>query len=211
MSLPAPEPFGIDTDLTDEVGATGMEAPDLDNFLPVATADNFRTATMNGTGAPFGFSEMMKQFVGEDGTKVTKGKPWADSGGPVGSGGGRQDVVAYAKKFLGMQYKWGGSSPSSSFDCSGFTKYVLGKFGVQLPRISADQARFGKRTSLSNLQAGDLVAWDNSSRNNGADHIALYIGGGRIMEFSKPGHPSRIRKLGRNEGAWGVKINYGKG
>jgi cell wall-associated NlpC family hydrolase len=210
VSLPAPEPFGIDTDLSDEVGATGMEAPDLDNVLPVASADNFRLATMNGTGAPFGFSEMMKQFAGEDRTTVTKGTPYA-GGGSVGTSGGRQDVVAYAKKFLGMQYQWGGSNPSTSFDCSGFVQYVLGKFGVHMPRISADQARAGKRTSLGNLQAGDLVAWDNSSRNNGADHIALYIGNGQIMEFSRPGRPSRIRKLGKNEGAWGVKINYGKG
>lgn len=133
-----------------------------------------------------------------------------DTGDPGAGGGGREDVVKYAKQFLGMQYTWGGSSPSTSFDCSGFTKFVLAKFGVNLPRVSYQQANYGKRTSLSSLKAGDLVAWDNSSRNNGADHIALYIGKGYVMEFYSAGHPSRIRKVGKNEGAWGVQINYPK-
>jgi len=201
--LALPQPLGIDTDLSDEVGATGMEAPDIENVLPMASADNFRAATMNGSSAPFGFADMLNQMVGKAGETVTNSD--------VGTGGGRQDVVAYAKKFLGMQYKWGGSNPSTSFDCSGFIKYVLGKFGVEAPRVSFQQAQMGKRVGLNQLQAGDLVAWDNSSRNNGADHIALYIGGGQIMEFYRTGKPSRIRKVSANEGAWGVKINYGKG
>lgn len=204
MSLPQPEALGVDTDLSGEVGGIGMDAPDLDNFLPMASMQDFQSTTMNGGTAPFGFAEMMKQFAGQNGTHTT-------DGGDVGTSGGRQDVVAFAKKFLGMQYHWGGSSPSTSFDCSGFVQYVLGKFGVHAPRISYQQAQMGERVGLNKLQAGDLVAWDNSSRNNGADHIALYIGGGKIMEFYSSGHPSRIRKVSNHEGAWGVKINYGKG
>lgn len=69
------------------------------------------------------------------------------------------------------------------------------------------QARAGKRIGIHNLQAGDLVAWDNSSRNNGADHIAIYIGSGLIVEAPRPGVPVRTRKLGDNEGAWGVRIS----
>lgn len=56
------------------------------------------------------------------------------------------------------------------------------------------------------MQAGDLVAWDNSSRNNGADHIAIYLGGGLIAEAPRPGVALRVRKLGDNEGAWGVRV-----
>jgi len=206
MSLPAPEPFGIDTDLSDEVGATGMEAPDLDNFLPMASMDNFMAANLSSAGSPSGFADMLKQMVGEDSTSTK-----TEKGLGVGTSGGRQDVVEYAKKFLGMQYKWGGSNPNTSFDCSGFVQYVLSKFGVQAPRVSFQQAQMGKRVGLDSLQAGDLVAWDNSSRNRGADHIALYIGNGQIMEFYRTGKPSRIRKVSSSEGAWGVKINYGKG
>lgn len=203
MSIPLPEPLNVDTDLSEEVGATGMDAPDIDNFLPVASMENFQQATFNGPTGPFGFAEMMKRLSGD-----TDGQPDFKA---VPGGGGRQDVVAFAKKFLGMNYKWGGSNPSTSFDCSGFIQYVLGKFGVQAPRVSFQQAQMGKRIGLNELSAGDLVAWDNSSRNNGADHIALYIGNGQIMEFYRTGKPSRIRKIGKDEGAWGVQINYGKG
>lgn len=159
--------------------------------LEAASFDQFQGAFKE---APISFADTLKD--GWDGSTT--------------SGGGREDVVKYAKKFLGMTYTWGGSNPNTSFDCSGFTQYVLGKFGVRLPRVSFQQANYGQRTSIASLKAGDLVAWDNSSRNNGADHIALYIGNGRIMEFYSRGKPSRIRRLGKNEGAWGVKINYPK-
>lgn len=181
-----------------------MEAPDLDNVLPMASMENFQQATITGSTAPFGYAEMMKRLMGDDGEPDFSADPSSGTGG-------RQDVVAYAKKFLGMQYKWGGSNPTTSFDCSGFIQYVLGKFGVQAPRVSFQQAQMGKRVGLNELQAGDLVAWDNSNRNNGADHIALYIGNGQVMEFYRSGKPSRIRKVSGDEGAWGVKINYGKG
>jgi len=199
MSLPQPEPLGIDTDMSGVGSGTMIDAPDVDDLMPTASFENFRSNLDTGTLS--GFRAQMAGLQGD--TKTT-----ASTGGGGNATGTRAEVVEYAKKFLGMTYAWGGSNPSTSFDCSGFTQYVLGKFGVHLPRISYQQANYGKRTALNNLQAGDLVAWDNSSRNNGADHIALYIGGGQIMEFSRPGKPSRIRKLGHNEGAWGVAINY---
>lgn len=203
-----PDAFSeIDTSLDDVANSSSVGAPDIDNVLPVASFESFHGALSSSTGG-LSFSDMMKQL--SQAPKPSAGAS-SDSGGFTSgqASGTRSDVVAYAKKFLGMQYTWGGSNPNTSFDCSGFTQYVLGHFGVHLPRISAQQARYGQRASLGSLEAGDLVAWDNSSRNNGADHIALYIGNGRIMEFSRPGRPSRIRKLGRNEGAWGVHINYG--
>lgn len=109
---------------------------------------------------------------------------------------------------MGVPYQWGGTTPSG-FDCSGFVQYVYGKMGIQLPRVSYQQANAGQRISLKGLQAGDLVAWDLNNRNNGADHIAIYLGGGMIAEAPAPGIPLRVRKLGRNEGAWGVRILNG--
>jgi cell wall-associated NlpC family hydrolase len=200
MSLPSPEPFGIDTDLSGVGGNPILASPDVDDQLALPSFDDFRAATSNS-----GFSSFRAVMNGLDGKTDTISS--TGSGGDTATGT-RAEVVQYAKKFLGMNYAWGGSNPNTSFDCSGFTQYVLGHFGVHLPRISYQQANYGKRTALNKLQAGDLVAWDNSSRNQGADHIALYIGGGQIMEFSRPGRPSRIRKLGSNEGAWGVAINY---
>lgn len=202
--------FGaIDTSLDDVTTGQGMDAPDIDNMLPMADFETFSGAFQDGGAGPLSFSQMMKQLSQAPAPAAGPGVDGSfDTGNATGT---RADVVEYAKKFLGMYYKWGGSNPNTSFDCSGFTQYVLGKFGVHLPRVSYQQEGAGQHVALSKLQAGDLVFWDNSSRNNGADHVALYMGDGRIMEFSRPGKPSRIRKLGRNEGARGVKINYGKG
>ena len=122
-----------------------------------------------------------------------------------GGGGGNSQVVDYAKKFLGTPYVWGGTSPRG-FDCSGFVQYVYRKMGVELPRISADQARAGKRIGLDGLKPGDLVGWDNSSRNVGADHIAIYIGNGNIIEAPRPGSSVRITKMYDHGNAWGVRL-----
>jgi cell wall-associated NlpC family hydrolase len=119
----------------------------------------------------------------------------------------RNAIVRKAESYRGMWYKWGGASPSTSFDCSGLVQYVYGRFGIHLPRISNQQAMVGRTTSLANLKPGDLVAWDNSSRNKGADHIAIYVGGGMVMEAAHTGSQLRVRKLGRNEGAWGVSLS----
>jgi len=124
------------------------------------------------------------------------------------AGGGRALVLNMAKKLLGTPYVWGGTDPDNGLDCSGYVQYVLRQAGVNLPRISNQQARAGRRVGLKALRPGDLVAWDNSSRNNGADHIAIYMGNGLIAEAPRPGLSVRIRQLGDDEGAWGVSLDY---
>ena len=140
-------------------------------------------------------------------TNQTVIQPMAETSGPYTKGvdGWRKAVVQDAMRYLGTPYVWGGSSPSG-FDCSGLIQYVYGKAGKSMPRISYQQANSGHRVSIKDLRPGDLVAWDNSPRNPGADHIAIYIGGGRIIEAPKPGTSVRVRSLGRNEGAWGVSL-----
>lgn len=135
------------------------------------------------------------------------GQP-APSGGPVpeNSGASGNSLVGFAKKFIGVPYVWGGTSPTG-FDCSGFVQYVYRHMGVNLPRISADQARAGKRISFADLQPGDLVAIDNSSRNNGADHIGIYIGNGMVINAPRPGRSVEIDPLSAFGGGWGVRLN----
>lgn len=123
-------------------------------------------------------------------------------------GGTRQRVADFARTLLGTPYVWGGTNPDTGLDCSGFVQLALKQVGVNLPRISAAQARSGQRTDIGKLQVGDLVAWDNSSRNNGADHIAIYLGNGQIIEEPRPGLGVRIRTLDDSEGAWGVSLSY---
>lgn len=134
-------------------------------------------------------------------------KPMAEVSGPYTKGvnGWRKAVVQMARQYVGVPYVWGGEAPNG-FDCSGLVQYVFKQAGRNMPRVSYQQATVGKRVGINQLRPGDLVAWDNSTRNNGADHIAIYIGNGQIIEAPRPGLSVRIRSLGSNEGAWGVSL-----
>ena len=95
-------------------------------------------------------------------------------------------LISFAKRFIGVRYRWGGSSPKG-FDCSGFTQYVFKNIGIALNRTSTSQAAQGKRVSKSNLQPGDLVFFDTNGGNNRINHVGIYIGGGRFIQSSSTG------------------------
>jgi cell wall-associated NlpC family hydrolase len=143
-----------------------------------------------------------------DGVPTHGGGPGEPDTGMLPENTDTDGLVGYAKKFLGVPYVWGGTSPTG-FDCSGFVQYVYAHMGISLPRISADQARAGKRIGVGDLKPGDLVAWDNSSRNNGADHIAIYAGNGMIIEAPRPGRSVQLSHLYDTGEAWGVRLNLG--
>lgn len=96
----------------------------------------------------------------------------------------RVELVEYAKQFLGNPYVYGGSSLTKGTDCSGFTMSVYKKFGVKLSHHAASQAKEGTKISKSDLQPGDLVFYADSKGN--INHVALYIGGGRVIHASSP-------------------------
>lgn len=93
------------------------------------------------------------------------------------------EIVAYAKQFLDVRYVWAGNTPSG-FDCSGFTKYVFRKFGIDLNRVAADQATQGAYVGKSNLSPGDLVFFDTNGGHNYINHVGIYIGGGEFIQAS---------------------------
>lgn len=101
----------------------------------------------------------------------------------------RQEILTYAKSFLGTPYFWGGDSPKTGFDCSGFVEYVFGHFGIQLPRESHDQATVGTPVSPSNLQPGDLLFFTDTDSYaslyaNHVTHVGIYMGNGAMIESS---------------------------
>ncbi len=110
----------------------------------------------------------------------------------VGVSDVRVDLVEYAKQFLGNPYVWGGTSLTKGADCSGFVLSVYKKFGVTLPHYSGAQANCGTKISSGDLQPGDLVFYANSSGVIG--HVALYIGGGKVIHASSPTQGIRIDK-----------------
>lgn len=104
----------------------------------------------------------------------------------VSNSGDADEMIAYAKRFLGVPYVWGGTTPNG-FDCSGFTQYVFRSIGISLPRVSRDQQDVGTRISPYNVQKGDLVF-----RGDPAHHVAIYIGGGKVIHAPQTGDVVKI-------------------
>lgn len=105
---------------------------------------------------------------------------------PSDSGVSGADVVAYALKFLGTPYVWGGYS-TSGFDCSGFTKYVYAHHDIYLPHSSRMQYGYGVAVSRSNLKQGDLLFFYSP-----ISHVAIYIGDGKMVHAAGTGKGVRI-------------------
>lgn len=97
-----------------------------------------------------------------------------------------EDVVNYAKKYLGYKYVYGGTSPSKGFDCSGFTYYVYKHFGYTLSRSSSGQASNGTEVKKEDLKPGDLVIYKNTSLTK-IGHVGIYIGDNKMIHASEPG------------------------
>lgn len=91
------------------------------------------------------------------------------------------DIVAYAKNYLGSKYVSGGSSPSKGFDCSGFTSYVYKHFGISISRTSSGQSGNGKTVAKSDMKAGDIICFSNSSGSKKIGHVGIYVGGGKFI------------------------------
>lgn len=92
----------------------------------------------------------------------------------------RNEVVSYALKFVGNPYVWGGESLTHGADCSGFVQAIYADFGYSIPRVSRDQATYGKKVSESDLKPGDLIFYANSRGT--VNHVAMYIGNGMIVQ-----------------------------
>ena len=103
-------------------------------------------------------------------------------------------VVEYAKQYLGYKYVSGGASPSTGFDCSGFTQYVYKHFGVSLNRTSSAQINNGVAVEKSNLQPGDIVLFNNDA-NTKIGHVGIYIGDGNFIHASNPSDGVKITTL----------------
>ena len=123
-------------------------------------------------------------------TNTTSQKSATETTNVPASGNG-SSIVATAKQYLGYKYTYGGSSPSTGFDCSGFTSYVFKQHGISLNRTAAGQYSNGVAVSRANLQPGDLVMFGKS----GINHVAIYIGGGQIIHASTPSTGVRIDSL----------------
>ena len=95
---------------------------------------------------------------------------------------------------LGVDYRYGGKSPESGFDCSGLVAHVFREaYGIELPHNARAQSEMGVRVSLSELRAGDLVFYNTLNRP--FSHVGIYLGDGRFVQAPKTGAQVRVEPI----------------
>ena len=106
-------------------------------------------------------------------------------------------VLAIAAQYQGLMYSYGGTSPSTGFDCSGFTAYVFRQVGISLPRTAEEQRQ--AVSPVSNPQPGDLVFFGSP-----AYHVGIYAGNGMMWDSPRSGKAVDLRSI------WSGNVTYGR-
>jgi len=116
----------------------------------------------------------------------------------------RQEALLQALLALGVDYRYGGKSPVTGFDCSGLVAHVYREaWGIRLPHSTKAQSEAGVPVSLAELQAGDLVFYDTQKRPY--SHVGIYMGEGKFVHAPKSGARVRVESL-RSE-YWSSRFN----
>lgn len=111
------------------------------------------------------------------------------------------EILQVAQSLEGTPYRYGGSSPSSGFDCSGFTSYVYDQVGIGLPRTSGAQADAVTEISQASAKAGDLVFFHDGG---GVYHVAIYAGGDKVWHAPNSGGHVEMVDI------WDSSITFGR-
>lgn len=125
--------------------------------------------------------------AGESRSSKSKKKSKKGEAAPGAGGATAAEVIKAAEQQIGDPYVWGGVGPDG-WDCSGLIQWAYAQAGVKLPRISQDQQKIGKAVAVDKAQPGDLLF--NGSP---AHHVAMAIGGGKLIEAPRTGLKVRIR------------------
>ena len=103
-------------------------------------------------------------------------------------------ISGTALDLVGARYRFGGSSPRTGFDCSGFVYYVMQASGISVGRSAAAQYNSGQRISTDNLQPGDMVFFSNTYK-RGISHAGIYVGGGKFVHAESERTGVRVSNL----------------
>ena len=106
-------------------------------------------------------------------------------------------ILGIAAPYKGIMYKYGGTSPETGFDCSGYTQYVFKQVGISLPRTAEEQRQMA--TPVSNPQPGDLVFFGAP-----AYHMGIYAGNGKMWDSPRTGKAVDLRDV------WSSEVSYGR-
>lgn len=114
-----------------------------------------------------------------------------------------EEVISAAESQAGTPYAWGGTGPDS-FDCSGLVQWAYGQAGISLPRVAHDQVNAGSRVSYADAERGDLLYWADGGGH--AYHVAIYLGGGRMIDAPSSGGTVGERDVTRHNLAGAVRL-----
>ena len=145
-------------------------------MVQLAGGQPAQTAQTTQATSASDFASSLAAATGTTGAQVTPAAGQMSSNGTTGA-----DIVADARKYLGVPYVFGGTT-SAGLDCSGLVQRVYGDMGISLPRLVSGQGTIGQSVpSLADAQPGDLIVC------NGGEHIVIYAGNGKIIQAPKPG------------------------
>lgn len=114
---------------------------------------------------------------------------------PARRAGNADELIGSAMGLFGIAYRYGGTSVSTGFDCSGFMQHIFKRaMGINLPRTSAEQARMGAPVARSELQPGDMVFFRTLGGSR-ISHVGLYIGNNRFIHAPRTGKNIEITSL----------------
>jgi cell wall-associated NlpC family hydrolase len=115
-----------------------------------------------------------------------------------------REIIFYALSLVGIDYRWGGSSPQTGFDCSGLVSHVYRQIaGMVLPRDSYAMARLGTPISLDELRPGDLVFFNTMRRP--FSHVGIYLGDKRFVHSPSTG--KSVNVVDMTESYWAKRYN----
>jgi len=112
---------------------------------------------------------------------------------PAVRAGAAEVAAGHAHKMVGKPYRYGGTSPSAGFDCSGLVQFSYRQAGIRLPRSTEHQLVSSKPVSRSQMRRGDLLFFDQEGRKN--SHVGIYLGGGRFVHAPSSGKRVRTDRL----------------
>lgn len=116
------------------------------------------------------------------------------------------NMLLQSVSLMGIAYKWGGNTPDTGMDCSGFVKYVFKKsLGINLPRTAAEMAKVGKKVSPDDLEPGDLMFFNTRRGSN--THIGIYLGNNKFIQSPRTGETIKITEF---DGWWRQHFNGAK-
>ncbi|MBZ9636959.1 NlpC/P60 family protein [Clostridium sp. FP1] len=116
----------------------------------------------------------------------------------------KDSIISYASNFIGIPYIWGGTSPSTGFDCSGFTQYVYRHFGISVGRSTYDQINDGIGVSKSDLQPGDLVFFGIGDK---PEHTGIYAGNNNYIHSPRTGDVIKVSPMTRGDYITARRLN----